>query len=155
MYHAREALRGDEQRWKKDLESAPEEGVRRVVMFIEEDFEFTKDDLGNSFSDYENVDSLVLIKGARLPPQGISEILSDRRKAVWLAPSHKTLETRLLVKHKGRQSEDKVRWMIDSFYGAFELYAEEAEQLGLGVVRVETDDSPEIVADRVAAWYGL
>ena len=123
MYHFDEARRGDEKWWKEAMESAPEEGARRHLKFVDEDFELTKEDLWNSLVDYEDESQLILIEGARFSPHGVFEIVTEPRRVVWLASSSSILESRLLAIHRGRWSEDKVRWMASALHGASEKYA--------------------------------
>ena len=118
------------------------------------------EDLSVSLPELTSAGKLFLIEGTRILPAGVAKLVSEPRRAVWLAPSRAAIGERL-VPQWNRLIErfvDPVEGhsqINDIFYAVSERIAQAAEDLNLGVVRTEATDSVEDVATRVAQKYGL
>ena len=160
MCYMKESLDGSEQHWQEFVEETTAESVERLWKVAEEDFRLTIEDLWTSLSEICDSKRPLLIEGARFLPEGLTPLLSDRRRAVWLAPSREVFEKRLQTSYKETwerftDPSDGRRRLRDLFYSASEKVAESARDLGIAVIRTEVVDTPEIIATRVARVYGL
>ena len=156
----RELVNGSEQRWQEFVEETTAESVERLRQICAEDFRLTIEDLWTSLREICDYRRPLLIEGARFSPEGLEPLLSDRRRAVWLAPSREVFEQR--IQTSCRQTWERFadpaygrRRLRDLFYSASEKLAESAGNLGIAVIRTEVADTPEAVATRVAEVYGL
>ena len=161
MYGATRVLNGDEPEWTEFAANPIPEVVDRFFWsFVQEDWTLTLEDLKVSLPEISNSNKPVLIEGARMPPQGVAELLTDLHRATWLAPSRDTIGKRLTNGWGGviKRFADPVaghRRVTEIFYAVSEKLAEEAEEHRLGVVRTKLADSVTNVATKVARTYGV
>ena len=129
MCFMREVLNGSEQRWQESVEETTAESVERLWEFAEEDFRLTIEDLWTSLSEICDSKRPLLIEGARLLPEGVAPLLSDRCRAVWLVPSREVFEKRLQTSwretwERFADPADGRRRLRDVFYSTSEKLAE-------------------------------
>ncbi|MBT3272600.1 MAG: hypothetical protein HN368_05565 [Spirochaetales bacterium] len=119
----------------------------------------TTEDLLVLLPDLSSSDSTCIIEGHRLPADGVQYLLSNPQHAVWLAPSRSVVEGR--IGPWGRMAEGftdpeaGMRRITERFHGVSEYLVSAAEDLGLGVIRINNGDEPNEIAARVARHYGF
>jgi adenylate kinase family enzyme len=160
MCYMKDLLGGSERVWKESIEEPVEKAVDRLWQFFVEDFTLTVEDLWTSMADFADSNHQILIEGQRLPPEGVVELLSNHRRAVWIAPSHAAFENRLQTSWRQMSERfpnpaDGRRRLADVFHAGSEKFADTAGAIGLTVIRTDVGDTPEKVASLVATAYSL
>ena len=133
--------------------------VERTLSFFREDWTLTLEDLSESLAEMSRSTKPFLIEGARLLPEGVAKLVTHSNQAVWLAPSRSVIEKRVcgwqrLIDRFPDPGHGKRR-MVSWFRATSEMIVANAKRVGLNVVRISVNDTPEAVASRVARVFCL